>query len=222
MTTPCKICESEFKDFAESLILNGESNNSVADTLQGKGLIISHASVNRHKNKHMIEHKERIEELATSIHNTKYDRSDNVNCIDMEKIIDDAKELARKQINQKDLRENYRVNHILITRIATNQLAITVDLQEKFMQGKTKYPHEQIRGLQIIQDLSAKLNNEFATNQDMTFTDMANDIIKKSIHGIINPTQANTLMVLIEKVTKIKTVDELETRISNLESKNDD
>lgn len=157
MSIPCKICESELKDFAESLILNGESNNAIADTLKTKGLVISHASVNRHKSKHMVEHKERIEELATPIHNTKYDRNDNVNCIDAKTIYNESKVKASLIQTYGNMAEDYNMLHIMLFRIVNNQMAITIDLQEKYMQGQSKYPYEQIKGLQIVQDMLQKL-----------------------------------------------------------------
>lgn len=157
MPLPCKVCESEYKELIESMILNGESNNAIANDMQAKGFSISQASVNRHKAKHMLEHKEAIEELATPKFNTKYDRNNDENYIDAKAIYEEIKTQATNLQSYGDMAENYNMLNIMLFRIVNNQMAITIDLQEKYMSGKTKYPHEQIRGLQIVQDMLQKL-----------------------------------------------------------------
>jgi len=155
MPVPCIICNSELKDFAESLILNNESNNSIAETLQAKGLNVSHASVNRHKIRHMLEHKEKIE--LNDKGNRKYDREDSKNAfvIDMNNIKEDIKEDAIG-ITYDKIAESYINNHLILIKIVHNQLGIVLDLQEKYMKGETKYPNEQLRGLDTVQTMLQK------------------------------------------------------------------
>lgn len=156
MSIPCKVCESEYKDLVEKMILNGESNNAIANDLQSKGVAITHASINRHKARHMIEHKEAIESLATPKYNVKNDRN-NDNCIDAKNIFNEVKKDVENIERYGDIVENYKMLNTMLFRIVNNQMAITIDLQEKYMNGNCKYPYEQIRGLQIVQDMLQKL-----------------------------------------------------------------
>ena len=148
---PCKICNSELKEFAENLILKGMSTTAIAKELAVKGLTLNQASVNRHKSRHMPEYAEKIKELAIPKGNVKYDRN-NFSQIDVEKIFDlDVKAKEFDDI----VKEHNTVNH-LISSILKNQLAIVLNLQEKFICGESKYPHEEIRGLQSVQEMSIK------------------------------------------------------------------
>lgn len=159
MPIPCKICESEFKEFAESLILNGESNTNVSESLQAKGLNVSHASIGRHKMKHMIEHMETIEANAGEKGNRKYDREDSKNAfvINVNDIYNEVKNQAKHVTSYDELAETNMITKLMLNRILNNQLVITIDLQEKYMKGETRYPNEQLRGLQIIQDMAQNL-----------------------------------------------------------------
>ena len=148
---PCKICNSELKEFAENLILKGLSTSAIAKELSVKGLSINQASVNRHKSRHMANYADKIKELAIPKGNVKYDRNDFAQ-IDVEKIFDlDVKAKEFDDI----VKEHNTVNH-LISSILKNQLAIVLDLQEKFIRGDAKYPYEEIRGLHTVQEMSIK------------------------------------------------------------------
>jgi len=156
MPVACKVCESDKKDSIEEMILQGHSNLHIANELKDMGIDISHASINRHKNTHMKEHEEKIKELASSKCNTKYDRNDNLGEINASEIYDEIKQQTLHGISYDELAKNNIINKLMLDRISNNQLAITIDLQEKYMKGACKYPHEQIRGLQIIQDMAQK------------------------------------------------------------------
>ena len=177
MSIPCKVCDSEHKALIEDMILNGESNNAIANDMQAKGMAITHASIDRHKKKHMKEHEEKIKELATPKCNTKYDRNDNVNAINAIKIFDQIKLMANSGVDYMSLAENYLMIHLMLNRIVNNQLAITVDLQERYMEGESKYPYEQIKGLQIVQDLMQKFET-FNRNSFQHYNDMFKGIQK--------------------------------------------
>lgn len=159
MPSPCIICNSEFKELAESLIIKGDSNTTIATMLQVKGLSVSHASVNRHKVKHMLEYKEQIE--LNDKGNRKYDREDSKNAfiIDADNIHNEVKNQVMHVTNYDELAEINMTTKLMLNRILNNQLVITIDLQEKYMKGETKYPYEQLRGLQIIQDMTQKFED---------------------------------------------------------------
>lgn len=127
--------------------------------------------------RHMKEHEEKIKELAIPKNNTKYDRSDNVNAINANEIFDQIKTMANIGVDYKSLAENYLMIHLMLNRIVNNQLAITVDLQERYMQGETKYPYEQIKGLQVVQDLMQKFET-FNRNSFAHYNDMFKDLNK--------------------------------------------
>lgn len=154
MSIECKVCSSDYKEVIEKMILSGESNNAIAESMQEKGFMITHASVNRHKMKHMPEFKDEIEKLKIPKHNTKYERNEDM-CIDVGKIFD---EITRDIVKECKSVENYDVMYALLFRIFNNQLAILVDLQEKYIAGLGKYPYEQIKGLQVLQDLIKDFN----------------------------------------------------------------
>lgn len=158
---PCKVCESEFKSLIEDMILKGESNNAIANELKIKGMDISHASINRHKSKHMIEHKKTIDLNSNDKGNRKYDREDSKNSflIDINEIYQDGKEKISQSLTYDELAENNKIITVLLNRILINQLTITITLQEKYMKGETKYPNEQVRGLQIIQEINQKYDD---------------------------------------------------------------
>lgn len=163
MGIKCKVCESDKKDYIEQMILQGNSNVSISDTLKAMGIEISHASVDRHKDNHMKEHNETIKANAGEKGNRKYDRDDSKNAfaINASGIYEEIKQQALHSISYDELAETNMTVRLMLNRILNNQMAITIDLQEKYMKGETKYPNEQIRGLQIIQDMAQKFE-EFA------------------------------------------------------------
>lgn len=154
----CKVCISDYKDEIESWILKGESNNQIASYLKEyKQLDISSASINRHKHKHMESFKEQIKELSTPKYNSKYDRIENIN-IDYNAILESVKSLTENERYENIVKE-YNTISMLIAKILKNQLLITVDLQQKYMQNECKYPYEQIKGLQVCQDILIKFES---------------------------------------------------------------
>jgi hypothetical protein len=158
MGIDCKVCISEKREYIEQLIIQGNSNLMVSTTLKDMGVDISHASINRHKNKHMPDNQDAIKENAHEKGNRKYDREDSKNsfAINANKIYEDMESLIMRNVNYNELAKNYSLMLLMLNRIVNNQLAITIDLQEKYMKGESKYPNEQIRGLQIVQDLVQK------------------------------------------------------------------
>lgn len=163
MGIDCKVCNSEKRDYIEQLILQGHSNLAVSTTLKDMNEDISHASINRHKTKHMTAHAKTIKENANEKGNRKYDREDSKNdfAINASVIYEEIKQQALHVISYDDLAESNMMVRLMLNRVLNNQMAITIDLQEKYMKGESKYPNEQIRGLQIIQDMAQKFE-EFA------------------------------------------------------------
>lgn len=158
MGIECKVCNSEKREYIEQLILQGNSNLAVSITLKDMNEDISHASINRHKTKHMADYAETIKDIAHEKGNKKYDREDSKNgfSIDASLIYEEVERQALHSINYDELAKNNAMLQIMLNRIVNNQLAITIALQEKYMQGDSKYPNEQIRGLQIVQDIMLK------------------------------------------------------------------
>ncbi len=158
MSIECKVCNSEKREYIEQLILQGNSNLAVSLTLKDMNEDISHASINRHKTKHMADYAETVKDVAHEKGNRKYDREDSKNgfSIDATLIYEEVERQALHSINYDELAKNNAMLQIMLNRIVNNQLAITIDLQEKYMQGDSKYPNEQIRGLQIVQDIMLK------------------------------------------------------------------
>lgn len=158
MNNDCKVCTSEKREYIEKLILQGNSNLLISTTIKDLGEDISHASINRHKTKHMPEHAETIKENSHEKCNRKYDRDDSQNSftINANAIYEEIKNLALHSIDYDELAHNNYMMQLMLNRIVNNQLAITIDLQDKYMKGNSKYPHEQIRGLQIVQEMMLK------------------------------------------------------------------
>ncbi len=163
MGIDCKVCISEKKEYIEQLILQGNSNLTISATLKDMSEDISHASINRHKTRHMPDYADTVKENAGEKGNRKYDRDDSKNAftINASGIYDEIKQQALHSISYDELAETNMTVRLMLNRILNNQMAITIDLQEKYMNGNSKYPNEQIRGLQIIQDMAQKFE-EFA------------------------------------------------------------
>lgn len=159
MSIACKVCDSDKKDSIEEMILQGYSNLHIANSLKDMGIDISHASINRHKNTHMKEHAEKIKELATPKCNTKYDRNDNLGEINANEILEEMKLKNSLMQTYSDMAENFSLLSYMTMEIVNNQMAITIDLQKKYMKGECKYPYEQIKGLEIVQTMLQKLEN---------------------------------------------------------------
>jgi len=161
MGIECKVCNSEKREYIEQLILQGNSNLTISQTLKDMNEDISHASINRHKTKHMAGYEETIKENSGEKGNRKYDREDSKNAfvINASDIYSEVKNQALHVISYDELAENNTTVRLMLDRILNNQLAITIDLQEKYMKGASKYPNEQIRGLQVIQDMAQKFDD---------------------------------------------------------------
>ncbi len=159
MSIACKVCDSDKKDSIEEMILQGYSNLHIANALKDRGMDISHASINRHKNTHMKEHAEKIKELATPKCNTKYNRNDNLGEINASEILEEMKLKNSLMQTYSDMAENFSLLSYMTMEIVNNQMAITIDLQKKYMKGECKYPYEQIKGLEIVQTMLQKLEN---------------------------------------------------------------
>ncbi len=159
MSIACKVCDSDKKDSIEEMILQGYSNLHIANALKDIGMDISHASINRHKNTHMKEHAEKIKELATPKCNTKYNRNDNLGEINASEILEEMKLKNSLMQTYSDMAENFSLLSYMTMEIVNNQMAITIDLQKKYMKGECKYPYEQIKGLEIVQTMLQKLEN---------------------------------------------------------------
>lgn len=157
----CKVCNSDKRDFIESLILQGHSNLAVSTTVKDMGEDISHASINRHKTKHMADYAETIKEVAHEKGNRKYDREDSQNSfvINASVIYEEIERQALHTVNYTETAKNNAMMQIMLSKIVNNQLAITIDLQEKYMKGEVKYPNEQVRGLQIVHEIMIKLDS---------------------------------------------------------------
>lgn len=161
MGIECKVCLSEKREYIEQLILQGNSNLTISATLKDMSEDISHASIGRHKTKHMPDYADTIKENAGEKGNRKYDREDSKNAfaINASGIYEEIRQQALHAINYDDLAETNTMVRLMLNRVLNNQMAITIDMQEKYMQGKAKYPNEQIRGLQIIQDMAQKFED---------------------------------------------------------------
>lgn len=161
MGIECKVCLSEKRDYIEQLILQGNSNLTISATLKDMNEDISHASIGRHKTKHMPDYADTVKENSGEKGNRKYDRKDSKNAfvINASDIYSEVKNQALHVISYDEIAENNTTVRLMLDRILNNQLAITIDLQEKYMQGESKYPNEQIRGLQVIQDMAQKFDD---------------------------------------------------------------
>lgn len=203
MGIECKVCLSEKREYIEQLILQGNSNLTISATLKDMNEDISHASIGRHKTKHMPDYADTVKENAGEKGNRKYDREDSKNAfvINANSIYNEVKNQALHVISYDELAENNTTVRLMLDRILNNQLAITIDLQEKYMQGESKYPNEQIRGLQVIQDMAQKFDDyarkHFSHYKHVVYS---NDGVKKHIMELGK--KAKQEMNLIKPYTK--------------------
>ncbi len=179
MSIECKVCTSEIKDEIEQMIMQGISNFKIAVILKEKGIDITYASINRHKINHMMEHIEHIKKVAhekDGKHNTA-----NQFIIDAESIMTNSDLIGGNDDYSKLAADNMLVRN-LINRILKNQLAITIDLQEKYMAGESRYPNEQVSGLKTIQEIALKID-EYTRKNFLHFRRIAND--KKGVEDYV-------------------------------------
>lgn len=157
MNTECKVCKSEKREYIEQLILQGNSNLAVSLTLKDMNEDISHASINRHKTKHMADYAEKVKEVSHEKGNRKYDKDDSKNLfiIDTKTIYNEI-ENEISSLNYDKSANSFIITSLILDRIAKNQCAIVLNLQEKYIIGECKYPYEQINGLEKIQNLIIK------------------------------------------------------------------
>ena len=160
MVILCKVCDSDKREYIEELILQGNSNKAVSETLKAIGVNISHASINRHKENHMKENEEIIKKVTHEKCNRKYNLDDSETgfAIDATALFSEIESDIAKPLSYTEFAETNKKVMVLLNRILSNQLAITIAMQEKYMSGKAKYPNEQIRGLQIINEISLKFD----------------------------------------------------------------
>jgi DNA-binding CsgD family transcriptional regulator len=212
----CKICNSEHKDYAERMILQGYTKWRIAKSLKAMGLDITYASVNRHKTNHMAEYADQIKELSTPKTGIVQERIVGEICV-----ID----VLEKALKTKNSVRKFRKISEHVSDILIKQVNIVLDLQDKFMRGAGKYPHEEIRGLSIINDVLIKfemfINNMPDTLPltivNKTLTERANDIQQSVIDGKINNDLANRLLNNLGLCAKIIEIDDLIKRIEVLE-----
>ncbi len=179
MSIECKVCTSEIKDEIEQMIMQGVSNFKIAVILKEKGMDITYASVNRHKINHMVEHIEHIKKVSHEPSNKRNVANQFV--IDAESIVTNSELLGGNDDYSKLAADNMLVRN-LINRILKNQLAITIDLQEKYMAGESRYPNEQVSGLKTIQEIALKID-EYTRKNFLHFRRIVND--KKGVEDYV-------------------------------------
>ena len=220
MAIRCKVCDSDKKEYIEQLILQGNSNISISNMLKDMDIDISHASINRHKEAHMKEHKETIDKVAHEKNNKKYSRNDYTQIASIESI-----DMLDKALKQPISANKFRMINNFVLKTLVNQLTIVIGLQTKFMLGECKYPHEEIRGLQLINDIVIKFEQLLTilpnplpvTNENKSLFERANEINNAVINGKINIETGNKLLSALANISKIFETDELEKRIAVLE-----
>lgn len=217
---PCKVCNCDLKDEIEKMILQGHSNNQIAKYLQAKGIDISHASINRHKSKHMPEHSETIKNLALPIHNTKLPVNNGLPINPIETL--------DKAIKMRNSVKKFQIIFSHMQLVLNNQLTIVLNLQKSFMNNESRYPYEEVRGLYIINDILIKFGNfmnnmpdilPLSMSKDKTLSDKVVEINDAMINGKISVDTANKLLVGLTTSSKLVEYDELEKRISELENR---
>ena len=216
----CKVCSSDCKEYIEELILQGNSNFHIARLLQGKGMNISHASINRHKTRHMTEQSEQIKAISFPKNNTKYDRNIGISINPIDRI--------DQILKMKNCVRKFQLINTEIVKILIKQISIVSSLQDNFIKGESRYPYEEIRGLFIINDILIKLGNFINTmpntlplsmSKDSPLSDKVTDINNAMINGKISVDTANKLLIGLTTSSKLVEYDELEKRISELENR---
>jgi glutamate synthase domain-containing protein 2 len=181
------------------------------------GFDIDAASINRHKNRHMLEHAEKIKENAHHKINRKFDRNDYTQI--------ESIEMLNRALKLKPSVRKFKSLNDWIQKIFTNQITIVLNLQDKYMEGGTKYPHEEIRGLSIINEIVGKFESLISSMADILplniqnkgLTERANEINQAVIDGKITVEIGNKLLHGLATHAKIYEIDDLAQRVSELE-----
>lgn len=214
----CKICTSKLRKDVEDFILQGQSNYFIEKFLKKQGQNISHATVNRHKLKHMPEHIERIKEIAPKKRNQRFEGTD----YDLIPAIDSLNQALRSKTSIG----KYRKITLQVQEALKNQLTIVIRLQESFMRGELKkYPTEEMKGLQYINDILLKLEAYTASLPSIMpvkitgtkLKDSADQINEAITTGRISLEVGTKLFSIVSSFVKIVEVDDLSKRLEEIE-----
>lgn len=219
----CKICISPLRKDVEDFILQGQSNYFIEKFLKQQRQNISHATVNRHKLKHMPEHIERIKEIAPKQRNRKFEGND----YDLIPAIDSLNQALRAKTSVS----KYRRITLQVQEALKNQLTIVIRLQEKYMTGELKkYPTEEMKGLQYINDILLKLEAYTASLPSIIPVKIAGNQLKESAEqineaittGRISLDVGTKLLSIVNGFVKIIEVDSNEKRLTEIEKFNEE
>lgn len=148
MNRRCKLCTSNLKNEVELLILEGHTFKYCQEHCEARGLLINEASIRRHCERHMEGYEKRNLLGEDTMQKSFNIRIEDPNVVDVESI---KKEL---NIDSNCLADAVKV---LLGKILMNQVYLVFANQLSYMQGLSRYPKEQIQGLNLIVDMMNKI-----------------------------------------------------------------
>jgi hypothetical protein len=148
MNRRCKICSSSLRDEVEQLVLEGHTFKYCQEHCEAKGLLIGEASIRRHCERHMEGYEKRNLLDESTMQKPFNIRIEDPNVVDVEAI--------KKELNI-DSNCLSNVAKVLLGKVLLNQMYLVFANQVSYMQGLSRYPKEQIQGLNLIVDLMNKI-----------------------------------------------------------------
>lgn len=146
MPRPCKVCGSDLRAEIEKRINAGASFQEIALFCQNNGLEISATSIQRHIDNGHFEGYQRQDY-----------RKEGFNMNDLDENEGNFEIIECPTIQDSNELRNYAKN--TLTEIVANQLAILKTKQIRYMQGKGRYPQNEITGLKTILSCLADLTD---------------------------------------------------------------
>lgn len=147
MPRPCKVCGSDLRANIEKRINSGVPFQEIAYFCQNNGLEISATSIQRH-----------VDNGHFQGYNRQDYRKEGFNMNDLEE--NDGNFEAIESPNIQDSSELRAYAKHTLTEIFANQLAILKNKQIRYMQGKGRYPQNELKGLETILSCLTDLTSE--------------------------------------------------------------
>jgi hypothetical protein len=180
MGRPCKLCSSSIKSDVDQEILNGQSFDWLETYCLDRGLTISHTSIKRHAESHVEGYNLR------SKTGYNYDATDTPRNQTMDEAT--LKPILIKPIKVKGTDDLINTAKTGLAEILANQIAIVKAKQKSFMEGKSKYPSDELRGLKNIMDcfeiITGKEKHKRAGNNIFDLDEALQFSTESSLHNV--------------------------------------
>jgi len=163
------VCSSDFREEIDKLALGNHSYSYIEKWCNDRGFKVTHMSIRRHCTAHIEGFKEsaQITHIKSNAEDILRDNPDIRPMVNSEvnPLIIDRSQLLKSLGCSENKDDLANVSKLFLTELVVNQLSIVLAKQQAYMNGLTKYPADEIRGLQtmigIFESITCKTKNNF-------------------------------------------------------------